>query len=188
MKTTFFFVALGFIILNSCTTPKIYTEYSKVNPVINFNLCGIGPLIPRFSTEEDVKKFLGKPDVYDKKWVHRCAICLKELSLTMKYKKHGLTIYLTRNRRHDKRTIFYMKIDSTSNLKTESGFGIGSDLSELGTAFGDLKMTGVMNYNRYSEQVRIELRDQLGRYASFKLVDYSRPKTKNDFRVHEIWF
>lgn len=172
----------------SCTTPKIYTDYTNVKPVINFNLCGIGPLVPKFSTEEDVRKFLGKPDFYEKKWVHRCAICLKERALKMYYTRYGLEIYLTRGvRRHDKRTIFYMKVDSTSQLKTDSGFGIGSNLKQIEHQFGDVKLLGYNENLKNYKSVSIYYYDQLARYVSFSLFDYSNPKSKEEFRVNEIW-
>lgn len=175
-KINLFGSVVFFILIYSCTTPKIYTDYSKVNPVINFNLCGIGPLIPKFSTEQDVIKFLGKPDVYRKKWVHRCAICLKERALTMYYTRFGLEIYLTRGvRRHDKRTIHYMKIDSTSQLKTESGFGIGSNLTELQSASSEFERLSFV-------------RDQVGRLRMIEFNPVGKIKGFDSHIISEIWF
>ena len=138
-KVFIFFFAFSLLTYSCRTTRESHTNN------INYKLIpfsGIDRINIGVSNSKDIVGYIGKSKIIRKWRSNSYPLFLGEISHEIKYPNLGLTFIVSGYKgRFSKKTLEYIIIDSTSNIKTSNGIGIGSGYFDLINEFGVTKFS-----------------------------------------------
>jgi hypothetical protein len=103
---------------------------------------GIDNICIGVSNSKDIVRYIGQTKIKRKWRSNTYPLLLGEIIHEIKYPNLGLTFIVSGYKgRFSKKTLKYIIIDSTSNIKTSNGIGVGSSYFEIINEFGVTKFS-----------------------------------------------
>ena len=134
-------ILITFVCLEGCVYTKTVVKPPEELYIMPYY--GIDSIYVGISNKKDVVNQLGNTKV-ERKWrPNSYPIALGEFVQVIHYPEYGLTFICdhTNGRRFARKTVREIMIDSTSQIKTRLGNGIGSSYDQIISEFGNTKFS-----------------------------------------------
>jgi len=135
------------------------------------------------STVKDIKKYIGKTRVRTVFRSNDFPILLGEFIKEIRYPELRLTFEVSAPRgKFSKKTLESIRIDSTSKIKADNGFGIGTSYQEVAKEFGDENL-GISKSKK--RRLIYYLTNNYSIYSGI-YIDISKESDTSNFEVEQI--